>query len=77
MGFSEEIERYANQLRYGKKKYSKKAIEKALAIMKEYDLKKDRGWTSWNDVLEDFDNEVAKATTPKSKPYRSGRRSSK
>ena len=68
MGFDEEIERYANQLRYGKKKYSEKAIEKALVIMKEYDAKQTRGWTSLNDVSEDFHTEIDRATAPKSKP---------
>jgi hypothetical protein len=78
MGFNEEIELEANRLKFGKIKYSPKAIDTAMRKMKERnDAGGLAGLTTWPEVQEEFHNEISRCTPRKSKPYRSGKRSSK
>ena len=78
MGFNDEIELYANNLRYSKiRKYSEKGIDKALVTIKERNAAEDfTGWT-WAEVCEEFINAVNRASPTRSKPYQSGKRMSK
>ncbi len=78
MGFNEEIELYANKLRYSKtKKYSEKGIDKALVTMKERNAAGEfKGW-AWAEVCDEFINAVNRSSPIRSKPYKSGKRMSK